>query len=383
MLSPPIAPMLAAAVPSIPEDGGWVFEPKWDGFRALVFVDASSVYIQSRNGKDLARYFPELVSALGGHLGPCVLDGEIVVARGSRLDWDALGERIHPAATRIRQLAEATPAEFIAFDLLAQGDTDLTARPHRERRERLVELLGGPPSTSRPRLTPVTEDPLVARRWFEVFEGAGLDGLIGKRADGEYVPGARSMIKVKHRRTADCVVAGLRWHAKAEPGTAVGSLLLGLYDERQALHSVGVVGAFTAARRRELVDELAPLREGAEDDHPWTRADEGRRTPGGINRWNPRIAEWQPLRPEQVVEVAYDHTEGAMPSRFRHTTRFVRWRPDRDPVSCRYDQLTPPVRYDLAAVLDGNVDYDPLTAGSPRSWQSHQGPTGPSKLPGG
>jgi ATP-dependent DNA ligase len=330
-----------------------LFEPKWDGFRCLVFAEPGRVRLQSRTGRPLQRYFPEVLDTVAAQLDrPAVLDGELVVIgrdeQGERLDWDLLSERIHPAESRIRTLAERTPATFIAFDLLALDDRDLTGAPLSERRELLAGLgldHGGL------RTTPVTDDPETAREWFRVFEGAGLDGLIAKRTTDPYAPGKRTMRKIKHSRTADCVVAGLRWHAKTEPGTAVGSLLLGLHDEHDVLHHVGVVGAFAAARRRELATELTELiTDGA---HPWVDAPEGRRLPGSINRWSSGEQTWVPLRPERVVEVSYDHTESGHPARFRHTTQFVRWRPDRNPESCRYDQLFEPARYDLDAVLTG------------------------------
>jgi ATP-dependent DNA ligase len=349
-------------VRAVPEDPGLLFEPKWDGFRCLIFVDPAGepVFLQSRTGKPFNRYFPEVLRAVEGLLDrPAVLDGELVVTRhdedGDRLDWDALTERIHPAASRVRLLAERTPAQFVAFDLLALDDRDLRGTAFRERRALLEQLeLGGPHVHT----TPATGDVATAREWLRVFEGAGLDGVIGKSADGTYQPGKRTMLKIKHSRTADCVVAGLRWHAGTEPGTAVGSLLLGLYDERGVLHHVGVVGAFAAARRRALAEELRDLRTG--EEHPWLGSDagDGRRLPGAVTRWRSGELKWDPLRPERVVEVAYDHTEGQRPSRFRHTAQFVRWRPDRDPASCQYDQLDEPARYDLAAVLRGHVRRD-------------------------
>lgn len=359
-VTPPVQPMLASPVRAVPEDPGLFFEPKWDGFRCLIFAEpgsADSVVLQSRTGKPLNRYFPEVLRAVEDTLPrPAVLDGELVVTRhdadGDRLDWDALTERIHPAASRVRLLAERTPARFIAFDLLALDDRDLRGAAFRERRALLEQLeLGGPALHT----TPITGDAATAREWLRVFEGAGLDGVIGKAADGLYQPGKRTMLKIKHSRTADCVVAGLRWHAGTEPGTAVGSLLLGLYDEQNVLHHVGVVGAFAAAKRRALAEELRDLRTSQE--HPWLGpdAEDGRRLPGSVTRWRSGQLQWEPLRPERVVEVSYDHTEGARPSRFRHTTQFVRWRPDRDAASCTYDQLDEPTRYDLAAVLRGHV----------------------------
>ncbi len=361
-LRPPIKPMLASPVPAIPDRDDMLFEPKWDGFRCLVFVDPSSdepVVLQSRTGKPFNRYFPEVLRVIRAAVDrPMVLDGELVVilrdGHGDRLDWDALSERIHPAASRVRALAERTPARFIAFDVLALDDRDLRDRELVHRRQSLEEL---DPGVEQLPVTPATTDPAVARRWFELFEGAGLDGVIGKALDSRYQPGKRTMIKVKHSRTADCVVAGLRWHAGTEPGEAVGSLLLGLHDEHGVLHHVGVVGAFPAAQRRELAVELAELRTGSEQEHPWLgpHAEDGRRLPGAVTRWRSAELEWEPLLPQRVVEVRYDHTEGASPSRFRHTTQFARWRPDRDPESCRYDQLEEPARYDLDAVLQGRI----------------------------
>nr|WP_228045923.1 ATP-dependent DNA ligase [Saccharopolyspora sp. HNM0983] len=357
-MSPPVEPMLAAPVAEIPRDGRYLFEPKWDGFRCLVFAEPGNVRLQSRTGKPLDRYFPEIRAAFDEHLAaPAVLDGELVVVRrdedGDRLDWDALSERIHPADSRVRALAEATPAVFVAFDLLADGETDRTGEPQQRRRDLLTGL---GLDHERLRTTPATRDPDTAADWFRVFEGAGLDGIIGKPLDGPYRPGKRTAVKIKHSRTADCVVAGLRWHTGTEPGTAVGSLLLGLHDEQHVLHHVGVVGAFPAAQRRELAGELAPLITG--EPHPWLgdHATDGRRLPGSINRWRSSAQPWEPLRPERVVEVGYDHTEGAAPARFRHTTRFVRWRPDRDPDSCGYAQLAEPARYDLEGVLRGGAD---------------------------
>ncbi|GAA4863851.1 ATP-dependent DNA ligase [Saccharopolyspora rosea] len=360
LLSPPVKPMLAAPVDDIPRRGGLLFEPKWDGFRCLVFVDPAGsdpVFLQSRTGKSFNRYFPEVLRTVAEHVDrPVVLDGELVVVRrdpdGDRLDWDALGERIHPAASRVRLLAERTPATFVAFDLLALDDRDLTGVGFAQRR---AALTGLDLDRSGLRTTPATDDADTAAEWFRLFEGAGLDGVIAKDAGGTYQPGKRVMSKIKHSRTADCVVAGLRWHTGTEPGTAVGSLLLGLHDEHGVLHHVGVVGAFPAAQRRALASELSGLVTSGE--HPWTgpQAEDGRRLPGAINRWRSSEQPWIPLRPERVVEVSYDHTEGERPARFRHTTQFVRWRPDRDPASCRYDQLDEPTRYDLDSVLFGDV----------------------------
>jgi len=345
-IEPPIAPMLAKPTPSIPSGEGWIYEPKWDGFRALVFRDGTEVYTQSRDLKPLNRYFPELegpLRAVGGTNARFVLDGEVVIARpGGGLDFDALLLRIHPAASRVRMLAERSPASFVAFDCLADGDEDLRGSPFADRRARLQRLLSGAPGEVR--LTPSTTDPAVAQHWFEVFEGAGLDGVIGKRADEPYAPGKRAMAKIKHARTADCVVAGFRWH-KNGPGTLIGSLMLGLYNHGGDLQSVGVTSSFTMDRRAELVEFLEPYRMGGMEDHPWrdwalaeaSAAEQGRRLPGATSRWNRgKDLSWEPVRPELVCEVAFDHLQG---DRFRHATTFRRWRPDRSPADCRYDQL--------------------------------------------
>jgi ATP-dependent DNA ligase len=342
--------MLAKAVPEIP--AGQRYEPKWDGFRSVVFRDGDEVEIGSRNERPMTRYFPELVEAFTAGLPPrCVVDGEIVTvdAEGTGLDFETLLQRVHPAASRVRKLAVETPASFVAFDLLAVGDDDLTGRPFAERRDRLADILATCDRAD-VHLTPATSDLDTARDWFARFEGAGLDGLIAKREDLTYQPDKRVMSKIKHERTADCVVAGYRVH-KSGPD-AVGSLLLGLYTDDGSLASVGVVGAFTMARRRELFTELQPL-VSSFDDHPWAwaRQEEGTRTPREAehSRWNAqKDLSFVPLRPERVVEVRYDHMEGA---RFRHTTQFKRWRPDRDPASCTYAQLERPVRFDLAEVL--------------------------------
>jgi ATP-dependent DNA ligase len=347
---PPVAPMLAKPVDAIP-DGDYVFEPKWDGFRSIIFRDGDEVEIGSRNERPMTRYFPELVDAVRAHLPErCVIDGEIVVPdfKSGRLDFEALQLRIHPAASRVRLLAEQTPAHFVAFDLLALGSTSYMEVPFTERRAVLESALAGVASPIH--LTPATSDKSVAGQWFSQFEGAGLDGLIAKSPDGIYEPDKRVMRKIKHERTADCVVAGYRPH-KSGPD-AVGSLLLGLYRPDGVLASVGVVGAFPMETRRALLVELEPLLTTF-DEHPWNWAKEeaGTRTPRSsqYSRWNVgKDLSFIPLRPERVLEVRYDHMEGP---RFRHTAQFVRWRPDRDPRSCTYEQLEEPVSFDLSALL--------------------------------
>jgi ATP-dependent DNA ligase len=354
---PPVRPMLAKSVPAVPEPSefpdGVVYEPKWDGFRCIVFRDGDEVELGSRNERPLTRYFPEVVAAVRTELPErCVVDGEIVIATGASLDFGALQQRIHPAKSRVDRLAAETPASFIAFDLLALGDDDLTQQGFATRRARLEAAM----ARSRPpvHLTPATDDPAVARDWFEVFEGAGLDGVVAKPAHLGYRQNERVMQKVKHLRTADCVVAGFRWHTS---GPVVGSLLLGLYDSTGHLQHVGVCGAFSAARRRELVDELAPYRTTDLTGHPWgewaqweaDRAAAAERRPGAVSRWNAdKDLSWEPLRGELVCEVSYDHMEGA---RFRHTAQFRHWRPDRDPLSCTFEQLDTPVGFDLSSVL--------------------------------
>ncbi len=345
--------MLAKSVKTIPE-GDFRYEPKWDGFRSIVFRDGDEVEIGSRNEKPMTRYFPEIVEAVLAHFPErAVIDGEIIVIgeSGDRLDFEALQQRIHPAASRVRMLSEKTPARFVAFDLLALGDDDLTGRPFAVRRELLEAALADvqPPI----HLTPVTDDPAVAQEWFTQFEGAGLDGVIAKPKAIGYQPDKRVMFKIKHERTADCVVAGYRVH-KADP-EAIGSLLLGLHNAAGELVSVGVIGAFPAARRRELYAELQPM-VTTFDEHPWAWAKqlEGARTPqaGVGSRWNSgKDLSFIPLRPELVVEVRYEHMEGV---RFRHTAQFNRWRPDRDPESCTYEQLDEPVTFDLADVLSAH-----------------------------
>ena len=339
--------MLAKLAETIPTEGRYLFEPKWDGFRAIVFRDRDDVFIQSRTLLPLDRYFPELHEALLRALPPrCVLDGEIVIRTPDGLDFELLQLRLHPAASRVAKLAQETPASFVAFDLLGEDGTSLCSKPQRERRARLEKLL----ATAQPPLylTPVTQDRDVAVRWLREFEGAGLDGVIAKPEDASYQPGKRTMIKVKHVRTADCVVAGFRWHKSGQD--RVGSLLLGLYDDSGHLQHVGVTSSFTMERRKELVRELAPLRRNAFDEHPWKEwaqmDGEMKRMPGAQSRWSAgKDLSWEPLRIERVCEVKYDHMEG---DRFRHATTFLRWRPDKKPRDCRYDQLevTPPYELD-------------------------------------
>jgi ATP-dependent DNA ligase len=354
---PPLAPMLAKVADELPDGDGWLFEPKWDGFRAIVFRDGEEVFTQSRDLKPLDRYFPELADPLRGALPErCVVDGEVVIARDGALDFEALLLRIHPAASRVKMLASESPASFVAWDLLALGDDDLREVPQGERRALLEKALA---RVSAPvHLTPATRDRPTAADWFHRFEGAGLDGVIAKKLDAPYQPGKRAMLKIKHQRTADCVVAGFRWH-KNGPGTHIGSLLLGLYDEGGTLHHVGITSSFSWDRRAALTDELAPLRERALDAHPWREWAEwagygdadasGQRLPGATSRWNRgKDLSWEPLRAERVAEVAYDHLQG---TRFRHATTFKRWRPDKPPEACRYDQLetTPP--FELEAIF--------------------------------
>jgi len=354
---PPLEPMLAKLSDTLPTAGDWLYEPKWEGFRAIVFRDGDEVYTQSRDLKPLDRYFPELSGPFRAQLPErCVLDGEIVIAGAHGLDFDALLLRIHPAASRVKMLAAQSPASFVAWDLLALDDEDLRKVPQAERRALLEHALGSamPPV----HLTPATRDVALAADWFDRFEGAGLDGVVAKRLDAPYQPGKRAMLKIKHQRTADCVVAGFRWH-KNGPGTHIGSLLLGLFDANGTLHHVGITASFTWDRRAALVAELAPLREDAIDGHPWREWAEwaelgaadagGTRLPGATSRWNRgRDLSWEPLRPERVVEVAYDHLQG---DRFRHATTFVRWRPDRSPGDCRYDQLEVTAPFELAAIF--------------------------------
>ncbi|MER6117390.1 ATP-dependent DNA ligase [Streptomyces sp. NPDC001743] len=348
---PPVKPMLAKSVKQIPT--GMQYEAKWDGFRAIVHRDGDEVVIGSRTGKPLTRYFPEVVSAVRENLPPrCVVDGEIVVAYDGRLDFDRLSERIHPADSRVRLLAERTPASLVAFDLLALGDDSLMDTGQADRRRVLEAALAD--ASAPVHLAPSTTDPAVALEWFEQYEGAGLDGVVAKPLDLPYRPDTRAMYKIKHERTADCVVAGYRFH---KSGPVVGSLLLGLYDDRGGLQHVGVCAAFPMKRRAELVTELAPLVTDVAD-HPWgswadAEAHEASRLPGAPSRWSgKKDMSWVAVRPERVCEVAYDHMEG---DRFRHTTQFRRWRPDRTPESCTYAQLEEVVRYDLSEVLSAGA----------------------------
>ncbi|ODR06348.1 ATP-dependent DNA ligase [Mycolicibacillus koreensis] len=340
---PPLAPMLATAAAAVPTEAGrWCYQPKWDGFRAVVFRDGDDIVVQSRSGKDLGRYFPELLTALGTQIAPrCVLDGEIVVPRRrgarTRLDWEALSQRIHPAASRVALLAEETPAHFIAFDAVAAADTALLDAPLTVRAAALADLIvAGAPNERRCHRSIATDDPAVAVRWLATFEGAGLDGVVAKRRDGPYLPGKRDMVKVKHHRDADCVVMGYRPH---KSGDGLGSLLLGLYTDEGELQMVGGAASFRAEQRRTLLAEVEPLRLGADVVRD-----------GEASRWNSAADKrWVPIRPERVAEVAYDQMEG---SRFRHTVRFLRWRPDRDPTDCTFAQLDVPLAYDLADVLE-------------------------------
>jgi ATP-dependent DNA ligase len=340
-----LAKLANALPPQIDGSGGWIYEPKWDGFRAIVFVDDGKAFVQSRDEKPFNRYFPELDAPLAAQIpNGTVVDGEIVIVREGALDFDAMLLRIHPAKSRVARLAEETPASFVAFDLLALRGEDLRGRPMAERRELLDETLGR--ATPPIHLTPATTDRATAEDWFKRFEGAGLDGVVAKAKTLTYQPDKRVMMKIKHKRTADCVVAGFRWYKDAK-GTLVGSLLLGLYNDASVLQHVGVTSSFTRDRRAELARELEPLREGALENHPWRswaeiEPDEMKRMPGAQSRWNRgKDLSWEPLRIERVCEVAYDHLQG---TRFRHATVFQRWRPDKHPKDCRYDQLevTPP-----------------------------------------
>jgi ATP-dependent DNA ligase len=346
-IEPPIEPMLAKLSDALPDGEGWLFEPKWDGFRSLVFRDGEQLYMQSRDLRPFDRYFPDLREPLLASLPPrCVVDGEIVIAGERGLDFDALQLRLHPAASRVKKLAAEMPASFVAFDILAEDGADLRESPQAKRRDRLEQLLR---PDGRVHLTPCTRDRKTAEDWFHRFEGAGLDGVIAKPESIAYQPGKRAMLKIKHARTADCVVAGFRWHKGGED-VRVGSLLLGLFDDTGRLHHVGVTSSFTMAKRVELAKELEPLRENAIAEHPWKEwaqymdaaAQMGTRMPGGQSRWSAgKDLSWEPLRATRVCEVKYDHLQG---DRFRHAATFLRWREDKQPKDCRYDQLetTPP-----------------------------------------
>jgi len=349
--APPIEPMLAKIADTLPAEPGFLFEPKWDGFRALVFRGAEQTYLQSRDLRPLNRYFPELEKALHDALPKgCVLDGEIVVATPQGLDFDALQMRLHPAASRVAKLSKETPSSFVAFDLLAAGGKSTMELPQAERRARLERLLGK--ARAPLHLTPVTRDRAEAERWLQEFEGAGLDGVIAKLESAVYQPGKRAMLKIKHVRSADCVVAGFRWYKDRDD--AVGSLLLGLYDDGGTLQHVGVTSAFTMDMRKQLVQELEPLRKKAIDDHPWREwagaaVGDAQRMPGAQSRWSGgKDLSWEPVRPERVCEVKYDHLQG---NRFRHAAVFLRWRPDKPAEDCRYDQLEVTTPFELAKVF--------------------------------
>jgi ATP-dependent DNA ligase len=349
MISPPIEPMLAKLADDLPPEGGCLYEPKWDGFRAIVFRGADDVYLQSRDSRPLDRYFPELHALLLERLPKnCVLDGEIVIVTTNGLDFDALQLRLHPAQSRVAKLANETPSSFVAFDVL-YWRKDLRSAPQAERRAALEELLGKvkPPVY----LTPVTRERAVALDWLTRFEGAGLDGVIAKPEALPYMPGKRAMVKVKHARTADCVVAGFRWYKGTKD--AIGSLLLGLYDDNERLQHVGVASSFPMTMRKQLVKILEPLRSDAMKDHPWKEwagaAAESSRMPGGQSRWSAgKDLSWEPLRPERVCEVKYDHMQG---ERFRHAALFLRWRPDKPPRECGYDQLEVTRPYELEKIF--------------------------------
>lgn len=355
MVNPPILPMLAKRVNELPTGNEWIFEPKWDGFRVLVFRDQDEILIQSRDEKSLNRYFPELLDPLRQQLpSRCVLDGELVIANDGALDFEALQLRIHPAASRVQKLAKETPASIVFFDLLCEDNRDLRGKPFEQRRRELESLLSS--ATPPIHLTPATEDVKVAADWFRRFEGAGLDGVIAKSRELEYESDKRVMLKIKHARDCDCVVAGFRWHKKGEH-TLVGSLLLGLYDNSGTLQHVGVCASFTMAKRRELVTYLEPYRHDALANHPWRfwaeqGSDEGeigKRMPGGQSRWSQgKDLSWEPLRPELVVEVAYEHMQGA---RFRHMSHFRRWRPDKKPSDCTYAQLEVVSPHELKSIF--------------------------------
>ncbi|HET9881258.1 MAG TPA: ATP-dependent DNA ligase [Candidatus Binatia bacterium] len=356
-VNPPILPMLAKRVGKLPPGANWIFEPKWDGFRALVFRDRDEILLQSRDEKSLNRYFPELLEPIRSQLpAHCVVDGEIVIVKDDALDFDALQLRIHPAASRVKLLSQEIPASIVLFDILAEGDRDVRGMAFRDRRRILESLISSaaPPI----HVTPITSELGVAQDWFRRFEGAGLDGVIAKPASGTYESNKRVMLKIKHERECDCVVAGFRWHKKGER-TAVGSLLLGLFDDSGTLQHVGVCASFTDKKRRELVEFLAPYRQNALAAHPWkawaeqeaTGGDAEHRMPGGQSRWSGgKDLSWEPLRPELVVEVAYDHMQG---NRFRHTAQFRRWRTDKKPSDCTYDQLEVVAPEELAVIFAG------------------------------
>ena len=355
VVNPPVLPMLAKKVSELPPGEGWIFEPKWDGFRTLIFRDGDEIFIQSRDEKPLNRYFPELIDPLKAQLPKkCVLDGEIVIAIGQGLEFDTLQMRLHPAESRVKKLSLEIPASVVFFDLLCEGDKSLCDTPFAKRRARLEALLKNAQAPIH--ITPATRDKDTAADWFRRFEGAGLDGVIAKPEDGTYQPNKRVMLKIKHEREADCVVAGFRWHKKGEK-TLVGSLLLGLYDADGNLSHVGVCASFTNEKRLELVKFLAPYRKNALDGHPWRdwaeaqpNADgEMHRRPGAQSRWSAgKDLSWEPLRPELVVQVAYDHMQG---DRFRHTAQFRRWRSDKRPRDCTYDQLEVVPPHELAAIF--------------------------------
>lgn len=353
---PPVRPMLAKSAPAVPREPGLSYEPKWDGFRCIVFRDGAEIELGSRNDRPLTRYFPEVAELLKDALPPrCVVDGEIVIVTEAGLDFDTLQLRLHPAASRVAKLAAETPASFVAFDLLALGDDDLTGEPFRERRRLLETILDT--ELARVHLTPITSDPDIAEDWFTRFEGAGFDGVMVKADDQRYQQDKRVMLKVKHERTADCVVAGFRWH---KDGEGVGSLLLGLYDDEGNLHHVGVASSFTAARRKQLVGELEPWRENALENHPWrnwadaaAQASAEGKMPGGMSRWSAgKDLSWAALRPELVAEVRYEHVQSG---RFRHGGRLVRFRTDRTPDSCTYAQLDEVAPAELAAIFGSQV----------------------------
>jgi ATP-dependent DNA ligase len=355
-VNPPVLPMLSKRIEELPQGQDWIFEPKWDGFRALIFRDGGEVLLQSRDEKSLNRYFPELIEPLRAQLPDrCVLDGEIVIAKDGGLDFEALQLRIHPAASRVKLLSQQIPASVVFFDLLCLGDRDLRGVPFENRRRELETLHSS--ATPPLHLTPATRETSVAADWFRRFEGAGLDGVMAKPVAGTYESDKRVMLKVKHERDCDCVVAGFRWHKKGE-GEAIGSLLLGLFDEAGVLQHVGVCASFTNVKRKELVEFLAPYRKDALENHPWRSWAEagagegaGHRMPGGQSRWSQgKDLSWEPLRAELVVEVAYEHMQG---TRFRHMAQFRRWRSDKKPSDCTYAQLEVVPPQELIAIFAG------------------------------